>query len=109
MVYIGAVKQLFTFPFFDAQANFFAKVLEKSIEIPNSEEMKAEFEASSEALKKLPTVVDIIKYQSDYIGGLNEESGSQSCDAARGARGAARRDTARRGGIVTLRCPNAPR
>jgi len=75
MVYIGAVKQLFTFPFFDAQANYLAKVLEKSIEVPDSVEMLAEFEASSEALKKLPTVVETIKYQSDYIGGLNRESG----------------------------------
>jgi len=75
MVYIGAVKQLFTFPFFDAQANYLAKVLGKSIEVPDSEEMKAEFQASSEALKKLPTVVETIKYQSDYIGGLNKESG----------------------------------
>ena len=75
MMYIGVFKQYFTFPFFDAQANYALQVLMNNIEIPDLEGMKAEFEARKAVLDALPDVVATIKYQSDYIGGLNKDSG----------------------------------
>merc|ERR1712173_129828 len=55
------------------------QVLQKKINLPdNVEEMIEEYEARLKSLNELPDVVATIKYQSDYIGSLNKDSGFYS-------------------------------
>ena len=75
LIYIGVAKNIFTFPLFDSQASYAAKVISEEISIPDETEMKAELESKREVMLKIPDAMLTFKFQSDYIKELNSVTG----------------------------------